>query len=133
MPANNDHPAAERQAAARQKYAALQRAVEEAGFFAPHVRAEKDWDDLVCTSKHRKGFGYTGIILFVTEVGGSWFLLTPHPYHYRIRNPSRVAQVVIAYLGKDRRRKQDASMDVDLDKDLLQISYDEFEQVRREA
>src|SRR5205823_6582267 len=39
---------------AERKYAALKRAVEDAGFFAPQVIGEHDGDHIVCTSKYRR-------------------------------------------------------------------------------
>jgi uncharacterized protein (TIGR02996 family) len=116
--------------AAERKYLDVKRAVEAAGFFAPHVQIEDGWERLVCASKHRKRQGYTGIIAFVTEAGGDWYIATPHPQHYRVRDPGRVAQVVVTFLGQDRRGKaKTATGGVDLERELLPISPEEFEQV----
>ncbi len=87
---------------AERKYAALKRAVEEAGFFAPRVIAEPGAEQLVCTSKFHGGDHYTGRIAFVAEVRGNWYIATPHPFHYRILDPARAAEAVVAFLAQGR-------------------------------
>jgi hypothetical protein len=58
MPDDAPSPEDRHEAVAR-KYAELKRAVEEAGFFAPHIRVEPEWnwECIVFTSKHRKEYG----------------------------------------------------------------------------
>lgn len=88
-----------RQAAAERKYRGLKRAVEEAGFHAPSIDADSDSDRLVCCSKHKPGHGFTGRIAFVTKAGRRWYIATPHPFHYRVLDSTKVSQAVVDFLN----------------------------------
>jgi hypothetical protein len=118
MSENQKADTTELQALADRKYAPLKEAVENAGFFAPQVVGEPDREHLVCTSKYRNGYGYTGRIAFVTEAKGRWYLATPHPYHYCVLDSGFVDQAVIAFLG-DGSNRYDG---------LAEIGHDEYEQ-----
>jgi hypothetical protein len=37
--------------------------------------------------------------VFVTEVGGKWFLATPDPFYYRVADSGEAEKAVIAFLG----------------------------------
>lgn len=116
----------------RRKYAALKRAVEDAGFFVPQVFEEPARDYLVCNSKYHKRYGYAGSTVSVTETAGSWYLVTMHPNHFRILDPSRVGQVVIAFLGQHAQRGSQVVDDgVDVEKELLPITAEEYERAVR--
>lgn len=108
------------------KYAALRQAVQEAGFHAPHIRVMADRDMLVCTEKYLKRFGFSGVIAFVSEVDGEWFLATPYPHYFRIRNPSKVAEAIVSFLGRNRKKKGDYGPSY-WEGALLKIEYAEFE------
>jgi hypothetical protein len=111
------------------KYASLKRAVEEAGFFAPHVQSGGRWDRLVCTSDYRQRFGFTGVILWVTQLGASWYIVTPHPCHYRVAGPSRVGEVVVDLLARGKRRQGRGCDPVfRLPDGLVPITLQDFEQ-----
>jgi hypothetical protein len=127
-------PTSDRQLLAERKYAALKRAVEEAGFFVPQVIGDQHGDRLFCTSKFPKGYGYTGRIAVVTEAGGSWYLATPHPYHYRVIDPTQVERAVTAFLGPWPKREYQLDADVsEVHRELEPISDEEFEKaVRRQ-
>jgi hypothetical protein len=115
-------------AMARRKYARLRRAVEAAGFFALQVQAIAGWDFVTFTSRHVQSKGYGGLILRVTKAAGTWFVSTMHPHHYRLANPRKVAQVIIAVLSRDKRSRSGATdVRIDLTSELISISHHEFE------
>jgi hypothetical protein len=121
------HVAYANQAVARRKYAGLRRAVQRAGFFAPHVQILKGWDRVTCTSRHVRRFGYTGFIIWVTKAAGSWYFSTPHPHCYRITNPRRAYKVITTYLSMDKRGKSaERDAGILLENELLPMSYDDF-------
>src|SRR5262245_9649297 len=99
MPANDDRVGIDHQAVAERKYAALKDAVEKAGFFAPKLVGDHRGHHITCTSQYRGGDVYTGRIVFVSETGGTWYIATPHPYHYRVIDAGRATQAVIAFLN----------------------------------
>jgi len=115
MQARKDEPSKmDLQVAAELKYAALKRAVEDAGFFAPQVVGDSGGDHLTCTSKRRDEKRYTGRIIFVTEAWGRWYFVTPHPYHYCVLDSSRIEHAVIAFLrGGDDRHDEIAQITAD--------------------
>lgn len=128
MGEHKDQTGADAQVLAERRYAALREAVIQAGFHALDVVVQQNFDQLTCTEKYRKRYGYTGIIFFITEVNGGWYLATPHPYHYHVRDPTKVAKVVVSFLGARRRKKQQAKAEaIDLRKELRQIDDEEYE------
>jgi hypothetical protein len=104
-------------AAAVPKYAALKRAVEDAGVFAPIVVADGDGDHITCASKRDESERYTGRTIFVSEARGRWYFAAPHPYHYCILDSSRIEQAVIAFLGGGDNRHAE----------IAQINSEEYE------
>lgn len=98
--------ASNRQSPVEAKYSALKRAVEEAGFLDPYVQEHRPgWDWLLCTAK-KAPRGHTYFHACVSEVAGEWYLFTPHPYHYRFRDPANVPEVLVRLLTIKRRRSR---------------------------
>lgn len=123
-PASPD-PAKVREAC--RKYAHLQRAIERAGFFVPHLRVEEVWDALVCTSRHIRRYGYTGFILLVTKANDAWYISTMHPHLYRVVHPRKIVKVCLTMLHWDKRHKSAARLTgIDLACELVTISYEEY-------
>ena len=91
--------------------------------------AEEEWDYIVCTSKNEEGYGNTGRITFVSEISGVWYLVTPHPYHYRVVDSCPVEQAVVSFLAQQRSSVgQPGELHVNLQGKLIQIDYEEYEQ-----
>jgi hypothetical protein len=136
MREKDDRSSIDHQAVAERKYAALKRAVEEAGFFAPHVVGEPRGHHIACTSEHRGGDVYTGRIVFVSETGGIWYIATPHPYHYRVVDASRASQAVIAFLDHGVRLSRDGEViggGENLQELVVRINYEEYEEAMSRA
>ena len=129
MSHTDKRPADDYQAIAERKYAALKKAVDDSGYFALDVIGTAEYDQIVCASKYQEGYGYTGRTALVTEKSGNWYLVTPHPYHYRVVDSNRVKQAVIAFLGESRIDAGKATKGVcEVREDLVEISYEEFQQ-----
>jgi hypothetical protein len=88
------------QVSLRRRYARLRRGIEAAGFFVPDVGDDRGWYRLTCTSKHKRGYGYTGVILWVTWAAGVWYVQSPHPYCYQVRKPRTVLRACVALLSR---------------------------------
>ena len=112
-------------------YAELRHAVESAGFFTTFMPIVEVGDRMVCASRqYAKGHeqrGLHGNSFWVAKRGGGWFVAGWGPSIYRVPDNTRIAELCLRLLGRQRGGAYaDFDEEVRRDFSLVPVSDEEF-------